>query len=468
MLNKQIAQAELINEIACGDSKLRKVLADSFDDEWRVACFGVCVDKLKYLYAERGLIGLAQKFVADRVDESHRRSNNDSQDDFTSTSWRDSSSRREAAGNRCSWTQATSFQQFQDDRAARQRDDSIAWSEMVGTFWDTMSDRSTRDACGWTRASATSKSQSKKSGTSKSSSKTSRKSRSGASTGPMAGLDGAFFNIVPPTYNGSVDDPGWTFHQPASTVATRADSPCGGVDANGNSLPCQALPNYSRSYVAKTSITESVDILYKSISIGFEVNYGRSVKQTHICSSGTSCVTGASTAESKSAEKSESDTHNLSNVSDFTSDQHDVHRAGETHRSSEAHLGSLSQSVMRAHGERHTGSDSSGHAQAQSAGEAESQSKHHSEGREVGFSNSDFSATADYWNQISKALADLWKRVNDEIETLKRRLAASMMPATASYCDVDHMRKLACDKDAYDKGKVIFMRGIPRKNPLGF
>lgn len=476
--DKESVRLHLVSEISCGNKELFDALSDVFDYIWRAECAEGCKNELKYRIVKRCLISNAQKFVADRVDESHRRANNKAQDDFASKSWRDSSSRRESAGNRCSWTQATSFQQFQDDRAARQRDDSIAWSESVGTFWDTLSDRSTRDACGWTRASAGSKSKSRGFGKSKSVGHTVRKSRSGATTGEMIGAG----SVDPPTgdigsfkgmlvvggnINASNVFPGFTLNG-------RSGPECG-IDENGNPT-CNPLPNYQRAYngTISGSFTAAfkipipvLDIFSVSLSGSLDLTYARGERQTHVCSWGASCVAGASETESQSFEKSESDQHDKSNISDFTSDQHDVHRAGETHRSSEAHLGSLSQGVMRAHGERHTGNDASGHAQAQSAGEAESQMKHHAESRETGFSDSDFAAISEYWNQLSKALAELWARVNQEIEDLKRRLAASMMPVTVSYCDVDHMRQLAPDKNLYDRQKAFFLRGIPKKSPWG-
>jgi hypothetical protein len=369
------------------------------------------------------------KWVAGMVDETHSAANNQSSDRTVRDAKRDGESRREAAGESCTWAKATNFTQFVNDREQHDKSDSVSYAKSQGTFFDVMSDRSYRAACGWNRETSTRKS--KGIGYSRGSafSWSSRDSKSGGHTGPMI----AFGPVTPAGYELSLNFPFLTYNGGTQPGGEATVAQCGAPNPP-DGIPCENIsPSGGWEWNTVTTVSASVSIGPPPINVSLKWDIaladGASVSNREFCSFGRTCSSGqnqsSNQATSNTSSKSESDQL----VEDYSSDVHDVHRVGETHRQTESQLDSLATAGMRAASEHHTGSDSSGHGQSENKGTGESNSEWHTRSKSEGKGESTSTMSARYWDNISKALGELWKRITMELETLKNQLRHSYMPA---------------------------------------
>jgi hypothetical protein len=335
---------------------------------------------------------------------------------------------RKSRSGSCSWTKATSFQQFQNDREQHEKNDSVSSAYSYGTSFDRGYDRTAKDGCGWDRQFSTSKNRYDSRGEGWSNSNMTRKSESGASTGDYPGFQiqnaiydtppiGAFFAGLYPEANiniGFPADPG---------------PRCGGIDASGNATPCTPVFNGGLGQSVSMGANFSISILPTvAIQASISGNAMKEWKITSVCSWGKTCVGGNSQSKNSFSEIGHSENSATGESEDTSTEVRDIKRTGETHKQSESKVDSLSSATMRSQNEKKTGSDNSAHAQSDSSGSGQSWSKRHSENNSEANYESSYVSQARYWHGISQNLSKLFDSVNKEMDVLLKQISASYSP----------------------------------------
>lgn len=115
----------LIQQVACGDPDLRKLLENEIDLIWECQDLA-CTDRIRYVYTQLGLIELAQVFARNKVDTATRTMQHVTTEKFLQTAIRNMDAEATATGSSCIWTAAVSQQHFVRDST----EDQVAFNEL--------------------------------------------------------------------------------------------------------------------------------------------------------------------------------------------------------------------------------------------------------------------------------------------------------------------------------------------------
>lgn len=439
-INNDLIKSSIVNPLSCNDDGLKINLDTKFPLLWKKNCacygkYGGMAYKLAYIKTQADLIQNAQKYVGEKVDEVSVKSKNRKSLNSSSVRIGEGESFRKAKSGSCSWTKATSFQQFQNDREQHEKNDSVSSAYSYGTSFDRGYDRTAKDGCGWDRQYASSRSRSDSNSEGYTSSQMSRRSKSGSATGDMPGdpFQMPSNNIIPTISLDQFLGFGFSAQGHITGSPDAASNPdCGGIDENGNVLPCNPLPNYGKGQHARYYLSYSVSFNLGGAGIQLNASIttsaGFEMKQTSVCSWGQTCIKGGREDKSQFATQSSSESQSTGQSEDTSTEVRDIKRTGETHKQSESKVDSLSSATMRSQNEKKTGSDNSAHAQSDSSGSGQSWSKRHSENNSEANYESSYVSQARYWHGISQNLSKLFDSVNKEMDVLLKQISASYSP----------------------------------------
>lgn len=432
----------LITSVACGDEKLNEILQGQIDTIWCMS--GGCSQDLQYLKSQLALIEFAQAFTRNMIDTSTSRMNMVGVDRFDSKNQRDNQAQRTAQGNRCAWSKATSFQQFQRDSESHARGKSDSFADTEGASTSYLYDRSQQASVGWANNYDFSSSAMRGFGFDRAASCTTQESESFAGTPQFAG--GA--SPTPPTLAGfNIINSGtwWTFdflglwsldvpYPPwvGFTIGGLSTGNPGptfpGCGVNPNQEDCPALPSYGRSKFSHTELSVTIPFVG---ALTQAADDGEEFRQSFICSSGNSTTIGNSNSYSEYISTDDAQSKGETKTHDESESTNDRHKSASSYRDShsEAHAGASD--TMRAHGETHSGSDSASHAEGQGSGQGTAWSKDHADSQTNNYSDQVRVDKTRYWSQIFRSLADLHKRVWGEVQAAERAYMALLGPKIA-------------------------------------
>lgn len=462
-----LMQQTLITSVSCGDSKLEKILADNANTIWCMSSLG-CYQEVQYLKAQLGMIELAQQFTRNMVDTSTRKGSSRAQDKFDSSNYRDNQSQRTGQGTNCSWSKATTFQQFQRDSEQHARSQSDSHADTIGKSSSYLWDRSQQVSNGWANSFDQSSSLSTSNSVGYSGDCIDRESESqgGTPSQPVvldvAGQSDAptldflsygawsVFSVISDWFSSSwwsgetIAAPDGNAIWSTTNEAFGSQFPLTGGTPDCPVTPdaeCESIPTYGASYSDDWNISVGIPQV-GSISANWKS--GQDFNQSYTCHTGKSKIFGRGFENGHSEGNSLSESEGKTQAHDEGENVHDRHRSASAFRDSESHATAHATDTMRSHGETHNGSDSSAHAEAQSGNQMTAYGVSHSEGLGTAFSHSESQSEAKYWGQIFDSLNDMWKRIWDELRVLEDTLSASTglkigrMKANCTPCEVKH------------------------------
>jgi hypothetical protein len=109
----------LVQSVACGDDGLRELLEAEAQTIWCMTAD--CRADIHYLQAQLGVIDYAMLYARNQIDLANSRENSYGESVSTATSVRDTEGTRSSAYNKCGWSSATSWQQFERNSAQHDR-----------------------------------------------------------------------------------------------------------------------------------------------------------------------------------------------------------------------------------------------------------------------------------------------------------------------------------------------------------
>lgn len=113
MLTPQL-QAAIVATVACGDTNLKKLVEDELPLIY--ACLDdVCNERVRYYHAQLAAIELAQIYSRNRIDEAQRNMAHETRETFSMKATRVTDAEGTTTGRSCSWSAATSQQNFVRD-----------------------------------------------------------------------------------------------------------------------------------------------------------------------------------------------------------------------------------------------------------------------------------------------------------------------------------------------------------------
>lgn len=453
LLSDSFKQNVLITQVACGEPELANVLKGQVTFLWNMQ--GNCWPELKYLKTHLALIEVAQLFAKNKVDTETHRGFMKAKDKFDSWNQRDTQAQRTGQGTRCSWSKATSFQQFQRDSEQHARGKSDSQTDSQGEATSYKWDRSQTTAGGWANSYdwAFSKADSESHATSTTGDRRHSESEGGTPAGPrldvgtwvLSGLSdwdlqftgsdpiltipflgiSVYWPTFPPVFIDNISD---------GFVRTLPVPPDCSYDPASGTANCQnqAIPSYGESYDGRTSFTVHAALGGSSASPGF--SYSGDVRVSFTCERGCSAGKSDSESLSSSLDVSESQLTGDTLTHDESENSHDVHYGASSYRdaSSLAHAGASD--TMRSHGETHSGSDSASHGEGQSSGQGTAEGKDHAESHGTSEMDSDNVQLMHKWGQISISLGEMWKLIFSEVTKAEKVRAARAGASIATAC----------------------------------
>ena len=419
----------LVQSVACGDEGLHERLEEQAPTIWCMT--RDCRADMHYLQAQLGVIDYAMLYARNQIDLANSRQSSYGESVSTASSARDTEGTRSSAYNKCGWSNATSWQQFERNSAQhdRARADSVSSSNAASeaTSWD----RGRQAAQGWATSWDDALSTSDATATTEARSSDVRNSNASSGTPAWDGsgtIDTGSFDIqfTPPSFDITFPPLNFGF-DPGSfsiddTIENDYSNPgpkfpfCG--DENN---PCEPLASMGRGW----NVNYTVQLSIPGISATASWGSGGNFRQSFICSSGRTSGTGIAWSESNATSLDEAQSDGESTAHDENSTQHDAHRRASNFADSDSAGSASARGIMRSRGETDSGADSAGHQEQSATGTSLQHGVSYSESDATSYDDSTGTSEARYWSQIFRSLQDMWQRVLNEIQQAEHAYHAS-------------------------------------------